>query len=125
MHIKSTLESVSPMMTKFKPPIASIARMAVMASPMGIAGGLAVVGGGIAAKEIYDHRAEIKSTLGNVEASIKKKSVDVTNTIEKTGDKAVKAVGKAGSAIGSGFEKLMMPVMVIGSLVVVMMILKK
>jgi hypothetical protein len=125
MHIKSTLESVSPMMTKFKPPIASIARLALMASPMGIASGVAVIGGGIAVKEIYDHRAEIKSTLGNVESSIKKKSVDVTNTIEKTGDKAVKAVGKAANSVGSGIEKLLMPVMVIGSLVVVMMILKK
>lgn len=125
MHIKSTLESVSPMMTKFKPPIASIAKAALLMSPMGIAGGIAVIGGGVVAKEVYDHRKEIKSTLGNIGSNVKKDSIVVKNTIEKTGGDAVKVVGKAGSSVVNGFEKMMIPVMVVGSLVVVMMILKK
>lgn len=125
MHL-SALHSISPLgLLKKKPPLTTILKAGAMMSPLGLAGGVAVIGGGIAVKSIYEHRGEIKSSLHSVGDKVKDGSVAVGDTIGKTGSAFAKSAGKAGGAIVGGFEKMMIPVMIVGSLVVVMMILKK
>jgi cytochrome c biogenesis factor len=127
--VHSTLHSISPLSAKnllsLKPSITSVLKVGALLTPMGAAGAIAVVGTGVLAKEAYDHREQIKSTLHSVSTKVKTDVVNTTSTVVNAGATVTKSVGKGVASVGKEFEKMMIIPLVIGSLVVVMMILKK
>ena len=111
---KSTLSGLASMP---KPPITTVLKAVAMTTPLGMVavGGLAVGGLALANKD------KIKSTLGGV----KNEAVKVGNTIEKGAVSVGNGIKSGAKSVGNGLQSLMMPVMVIGTLAVILMILKK
>ena len=115
MKIGSTLHNLVPTKDGLKKqPITTLFKAAVLLSPV-------AAGGYLAGSAVKDHHGEIHTTLGKVGDGIKSAGDGAKSTLEGAGHLAVKGA----KAVGSGFEHLMMPVMVVGALVVAMMILKK
>lgn len=76
------------------------------------------LGIGLLANEIKTNPNGVKSTLKSIKGEIKEVTSNVSSTLGKV-------VNKSGDILNAGFNKIMFPAMVVGSLVVVMMILKK
>lgn len=115
MKIGSTLHNLVPTKDNLKKqPITTLFKAAVLVSPV-------AAGAYLAGSAIKDHHSEINSTLGKIGSGVKNVGEEAKSTIEAGGKLAVKGA----KAVGSGFEHLMMPVMIVGALVVVMMVLKK
>lgn len=115
MKIGSTLHNLVPTKDNLKKqPITTLFKAAVLVSPV-------AAGAYLAGNAIKDHNGEINSTLGKIGSGVKTAGEGAKSTIEAGGKLAVKGA----KAVGSGFEHLMMPIMVVGALAVLVIILKK
>jgi hypothetical protein len=120
MGILSTLHKISPAGIP-KPPIAVLAKVAravTMATPAGLAVGLASA----AVVAVATHPDAVKSTLAKIGSEVKK---DVGAAASTVGHAAVVVGKEVKKDVGAMGNAMMMPLMIGGALVVAFMLLKR
>ena len=102
--IKNTLKTAAQ-----KPSLKTVAAAALLVTPVGAVATIALA-----------NQGEIKNTLASVSGEVKEKTAVIgTKTVEvakKTETVAVAGAKKASSVAGGIFDKLMLPLMVVGGL---------
>lgn len=111
--VATTTHSTTLQTAIAKPSLTSIAKAAVMVTPLGFI-----------ATEVIDHRADIKSTLAPLAKEIKKDAIVVGNEAKKGATTIEKGVVSGVKSVASGMENMMYIAMGVGGLVVLMMVLK-
>ncbi len=101
-----------------KPSLKTIAAAALLATPIGLVGTVAVA-----------NSSQIKNTLASASAGIKNNTkvvaTAVGTTVKKVETKVISGVKTADKAVSSVWSGMMMPLMVVGGLGVAFMLLRK
>ena len=109
MHLKlskSTLSRIDPKKMLKKPSLAAVLPVLAVISPVAVVGVLAAT-----------HPSEVKSTLGSIAKEVKKDVPIIASTLGK----GVKSVT---GAVGGAFDKMMLPIIIIGAIVAMSMLKK-